>query len=253
MADQLTAQKLWCLDQVLRDVRATHLDFRLAYYVGSVTDRATGEARFKQITAATALHVTRRAIQLSADRLVALGHFDISFRPGRGHLNGYRLCLEKANVASPIDDENTNSASPFEVGKANVASPIQGIKGELPTPKRRTAAQEKANRHSHQSSLVSIPCLIPSVATAAKNAGAFAALGPSLGARLGADVFHAWFKTALITDVSHDSLTLELGTKFLSNYVATNFLSTVTEYCRAIQPTIERVKVVWPATARAPA
>jgi hypothetical protein len=252
MADQFTAQKLWCLDQVLRDKRATHLDFRLAYYVGSVTDRATGEARFKQSTAAEALNVTRRAIQMSSERLRALGHFDISFQPGRSHLNGYRLCLEKANAASPIDDESTNPASPFKDGKANPASPIQDIKGERPAQKRRTATHEKANRHSHQSSLVSIPCLIPSVASASNNADAFSALGPALGARLGADKFHSWFKTAIIVDVSRDSLTLELATKFFGDYVATNFLSDVTDCCKAIQPTIERVKIV-AATARAAA
>src|SRR5258708_34872123 len=127
MADQFTAQKLWCLDQVLRDKRATHLDFRLTYYVGSVTDRATGEARFKQSTAAEALNVTRRAIQISSERLKSLGHFDISFKPGRSHLNGYRLCLEKANLASPIDAESTNPASPFEYRKAKPASPINDM------------------------------------------------------------------------------------------------------------------------------
>src|SRR5258708_4177390 len=144
MADQFTAQKLWCLDQVLRDKRATHLDFRLTYYVGSVTDRATGEARFKQSTAAEALNVTRRAVQISSERLRSLGHIDISFQPGRSHLNGYRLCLEKANVASPLDDEMANPASPIVDGKANVASPIQELKGERPAQKRRTERHEKA-------------------------------------------------------------------------------------------------------------
>ncbi len=252
MADQFTAQKLWCLDQVLRDKRATHLDFRLAYYVGSVTDRTTGEARFKQSTAADALNVTRRAIQISSERLKSLGHFDISFKPGRSHLNGYRLCLEKANVASPIDDESTNPASPFEDRKANPASPIQDMKGERPAQKRRTATHEKANRHSHQSSLVSIPCLIPSRAREPNNADAFGSLGAAIGVRLGADKFQAWFRTAEIVDIASDSLTLELSTKFLADYVTTHFLTDVTDICKAIQPTIERVKIV-AATARAAA
>jgi hypothetical protein len=244
MADQFTAKKLWCLDQILRDKRATHLDFRLAYYVGSVTDRATGEARFKQSTAAEALDVTRRAIQISSERLKSLGHFDISFQPGRSHLNGYRLCLEKANVASPIDDESANPASPFEDGKPNPASPIRYIKGERPAHKRRTAAHEKANRHSHQSSLVSIPCLIPSRARAPNNADAFGSLGANIEARLGADKARSWFGSAVIADIAPDSLTLELPTLFLANYITTHFLTDVTDCCKAIQPTIERVKIV---------
>jgi hypothetical protein len=168
MADQFTARKLWRVDQVLRDKRATHFDFRLAYYIASITDRDTIEARFKQSTAADALDVTRRAIQISSERLKALGHIDISFTPGRTHLNGYRLCLEKTNEGSPLDVEKANVDTPIEDGKANLSSPIQDIKGERLFAKRRTAVREKANRHSHQSSLVSIPCLIPESCRVAK-------------------------------------------------------------------------------------
>jgi hypothetical protein len=99
MSDQHTARKLRRLDQILRDPRATHLDFRVAYYIGSVTDRARGEARFKQGTAADALGVTRRAIQQSTERLRALRHININFAPGRGHLNGYSLC-KTINIAT---------------------------------------------------------------------------------------------------------------------------------------------------------
>jgi len=45
-------------------------------------------------------------------------------------------------------------------------------------------------------------------------------------------------------------VTLELATKFFSDHVATHFLHDVIECCKAVQPTIERVKVV-AANARA--
>jgi hypothetical protein len=56
----------------------------------------------------------------------------------------------------------------------------------------------------------------------------------------------------VIADIAPDSLTLELPTRFLANYISTHFLTDVTDCCKAIQPTIERVKIV-AATARAAA
>lgn len=157
MADTFTARKLWCLDQILKDERVSHLDFRFAYYIGTVTDRATGEARFKQETAAIALKVTRRSIQLSAERLRALGHIDVTVSPGRTHVNGYRLRFEKANVNSPLEDKKANGGASIEQENANEVSPFNGVKGERRDRKRRTERHEKAKCHSHQS----FPCLIP--------------------------------------------------------------------------------------------
>jgi hypothetical protein len=243
MADQFTARKLWCLDQIMRDKRATHLDFRLAYYIGSVTDRSTDEARFKQSTAADVLGVTRRAIQLSSERLRALGHVDISFTPGRTHLNGYRLCLEKANLASPLDDESANPGSPIDNGKANAGSPIHQIKGEPPAQKRRTAEHEKANRHSHQSIPCLIPCLIPSRAREPANAEALGSLGASLEARIGSDRARSWFGKATITDLVGDTLTMELPTRFIADRVRTDFEGDLLACCSALVPAIKVVRM----------
>lgn len=233
MADTFTARKLWCLDQVVRDKRATHFDFRFAYYIASVTDRATGEARFKQVTAAAALGVTRRAIQLSADRLKALGHLDISFSPGRTHLNGYRLSLEKANVGSPLEEEKANNGTPFSDGK-----------GEQRDHKRRTTRHEKANRHSHQSIPCFIPCLFPSRAREPAIAEALGSLGAALEARIGADEARAWFGQASISDVAGDVLTIELPTRFIRSRVQTEFHQDLLVCCSSLLPRIRQVKLV---------
>ncbi|WP_338688349.1 DnaA N-terminal domain-containing protein [Bradyrhizobium sp. 26S5] len=222
MADQQTAHKLWCLDRILRDQRATHLDFRLAYYIASVTDRATGEARFKQSSAAEALGVTRRAVQLSSERLRVLGHIDISFTPGRKHLNGYRLCMEKANVDSPIDAK----------------------KGERRDEKRRTASTEKANRHSHQSSLVSIPCLIPSRAREPSALDGLGPLGAAIRDRIGSDNFRSWFDGASIGDATEEAVTLELPTKFKASMIESRYADEVLACLQAQQSSIERVRFV---------
>jgi DnaA N-terminal domain len=244
MADPFTAQKLWRIDQVLRDKRATDFDFRLAYYIGSVTDRATGEARFKQSTAAEALDVTRRTIQISSERLKALGHIDISFTPSRTHVNGYRLCLEKANVASPLVGEKASEGTPINDGKANLDSPIPQIKGEQQNTKRRISAHEKANRHSHQSIPCLIPCLIPSRAREPSIADALGSLGAQLEARLGGDRARSWFGKAVITDVVGNTLTLELPTRFIADRVRSDFEPDLLACCKKILPTVERVTIV---------
>ena len=73
MGDRWTAQKLGRLDQIVVDLRCTHLDFRIAYYIAHRMDRATGEARIRQSDIAEAVQVTRRAVQISAERLRLLG------------------------------------------------------------------------------------------------------------------------------------------------------------------------------------
>lgn len=249
MADQFTARKLWRLDQVLRDKRATHFDFRLAYYIASVTDRDTGEARFKQKTAAEALGVTQRAIQISSERLKAFGHIDISFKPGRSHLNGYSLRMGKANLVSSLAEESTNSDSPIDDGKANGGSPIQQIKDEQRDTKRRTAKPEKANGHSYQSIPCSIPCLIPSRAREPATAEALGSLGALLEARIGSDRARAWFGKSVITDVVDGTLTLELPTKFLADRVRQDFEPDVLACCTTLVPSIKVVRMVVAAIA----
>jgi hypothetical protein len=221
MSDQFTARKLWCLDQILRDKRVTHLAFRLAYYIAHTTNRETGEARFKQETAAEALGVTVRGIQQSAERLRALGYIDISSVRGRGLSNGYRFCLE-----------NTNRGSSFPE-----------IKHEQPAPKTRTTRHENTNRHSYQSSLY-IPFNIPLGAREASLAEPLASLGASLVARIGAAKAEAWFKGAEVTAVSSDTVTFQLPDKFRAAKVRSHFESDLLACCAALVPTIKAIKFV---------
>jgi hypothetical protein len=243
MADTFTARKLWCLDQILRDDRVSHLDFRFAYYIGTVTDRATGEARFKQDTAATALKVTRRSIQLSAERLRALGHIDVTVSPGRTHVNSYRLFLEKANGTSPLANEKVNGVAPIDQENENGVSPFNAGKGERRDHKRRKERHEKAKCHSHQSFPCLIPCLIPSRAREPAIDEALGSLGASLEARIGPDKARAWFGKTSSVDVCGDTLTLAAPSNFIADRIRTEFESDLIACCSRLVPAIKRARL----------
>ena len=98
MGDRWTAQKLGCLDQIVVDRRCTHLDFRIAYYIAHRMDRATGEARIRQSDIAEAVQVTRRAVQISTERLRSLGH------PGQCGYEGGIVSLISASSAAEVND-----------------------------------------------------------------------------------------------------------------------------------------------------
>ena len=78
--------------------RCTHLDFRIAYYIAHRMDRATGEARIRQSDIAEAVQVTRRAVQLSTERLRSLGH------PGQCGYEGGIVRLISAPSAAEVND-----------------------------------------------------------------------------------------------------------------------------------------------------
>lgn len=233
MADRWTAQKLWCLDQVLIDKNITHLDFRVAYYIGNKMDRATGEARFKQPEMAAAVGVKRRAAQRSLDRLKALGHIEISVSSGRTHVNGYRLPLEKASVGTHLDDES--------------ASPETHLSGRKSVPrgtKVRPSRHKSASRHSHQYFPCSIPCLIPTRAREPATAEALGSLGAKLEARLGPDRAGSWFGKAVIIDLVGDTLTLEQPSRFVADRAEQDYGPDVLACCKQLVPSIARVRMV---------
>jgi hypothetical protein len=233
MADRWTAQKLWCLDQVLIDKKITHLDFRVAYYVGNRMDRATGEARFKQPDLAAAVGVKRRAAQRSLDRLKALGHIEVSVSSGRTHVNGYRLPLERASVGTLLEDESASSGTHL----TEIKSVPRGTKVR---PRR----HKSASRHSHQYFPCSIPCLIPTRAREPAIAEALGSLGAKLEARLGADRAQAWFGKSVIIDMAGDTLTLEQPSRFVASRAEQDFGPDVLACCKQLVPSIARVRMV---------
>jgi hypothetical protein len=127
-----TSKKFDWLDIVAQDRGATHLDFRVAYFMAGLINRTSGDAWPRQATIAEALGVTRRGVQMSLVRLVELGHLTVEFQRGRGHTNRYRLAVRNANDASPLLPLNGEPAFVYS------------------EPKRRKQKHEKANANANK-------------------------------------------------------------------------------------------------------
>jgi hypothetical protein len=98
MGDRWTAQKLRVprSDRGQPTLHATRFPDRLLHR--APMDRAIGEARIRQSDIAEAVQVTRRAVQLSTERLRSLGH------PGQCGYEGGIVRLISATSAAEVND-----------------------------------------------------------------------------------------------------------------------------------------------------
>jgi hypothetical protein len=224
-----TALKLAALDSANADMRLTHLDFRFLYLLASATDRQTGVARRRQQVIADALGVTRRAVQISAERLAEFGYIAIETKDGGSYTNAYRLL-------------NTNAASPSENIKANPRSPF--------AEKRRTRVPKKANGDAEKGEPPFAPILpLKSLEIPLRSRGPSCpdGLGPPgalLKQWLGADVYGGWFPKLKIETETADAVTLSAPTKFLASRVQRDFESKMLQAWQAVTPSITRIVIV---------
>jgi DNA-binding transcriptional MocR family regulator len=128
------AKKFAWLDRLSRDTDISHLQFRLAYLIGSHLNSATGDAWPSQEYLATALDVTIRAVQVNSQAIAERGYLRIEVGTGRGNTNRYAPILEPANEA--LEPEKGESRFAFMDAKRRTATQE---KGESPRNKRRTA------------------------------------------------------------------------------------------------------------------
>ncbi|MEH2570659.1 hypothetical protein [Bradyrhizobium sp. AZCC 2289] len=131
MAHEFTAEKLAKMDAAVDDDRLTDLDVRLFWKMASAADSATRVVRRKQSTFAAALAVSRRAIQLSMDRLSAYGYV----APLTNKASGSRTYVNAFEIAP----------------KANLCSHYTSEPTFVFRKKKRTAVQEDANLGSKTS------------------------------------------------------------------------------------------------------
>ena len=226
-----TAIKLAALDRAAVDGRLTHLDFRLLYYLASAVDQETGIARRKQGVIADALGVTRRAVQLSLDRLSECGYLDIQTKDGGTYANGYVIAASKANHTSPL--------------KANGTSPF--------SKKRRTNTSKKANADAEKGELPFAPIFpfnsleFPSASRPMPDV-----VLSNLRKRLGDDVCRCWFGKVAFVSAVDGVVTLVAQTRFLASHINTHFDAPLFDAWRAAEAGVDRVIVVAASAARAP-
>lgn len=224
-----TSQKLAMLDRAMADGRLTDLDFRVLYYLASAADRETGIARRKQAVIAGAVQRTRRAIQISTDRLSEFGYLIILTKDGGSYTNGYRLIVEK-----------TNKGSPFESKKANVDSPY--------AKKRRMRTAKKANGSAEKGEPSFAPILpFNSLDTPSRARGPSSTdvLGPAaaLERRLGSEKFSSWFGGVSIVEETEDTITLKAPTKFKANYLIQHFETDILAAWQVTKPSVVHIRI----------
>jgi hypothetical protein len=208
--ENLTALKLAALDWANVDMRLTHLDFRFLYLLASAMDRQTGVARRRQQVIADALGVTRRAVQISAERLSEFGYIAIETKDGGSYTNAYRLVLGNTNAASPSENTKANPRSPF-------------------AEKRRTRVPKKANGDAEKGEPPFAPILpLKSLEIPLRSRGPSAryGLGPAgafLKQRLGANVYQSWFSKLRLESETSDLVTLSAPTTFHADHVRQTF------------------------------
>jgi hypothetical protein len=229
--ENFTALKLAALDWATVDIRLTHQDFRLLYFLASATDQQTGIARRKQQVIADALGVTRRGVQISAERLAEFGYIAIETKDGGSYTNGYRLVLGNANPGSPSENTKANPNSPF-------------------AEKRRTRTQKKANGDAKKGEPPFAPILplisldIPSRARGPSARNGLGPPGAVLKQKIGSDKYRSWFKNLRIETESADTITLSAPDKFFADQIQRDFETNILESWQAITPTISRVVIV---------
>ena len=225
-----TARKLQVVARALNDQRLTHLDFRLFYYLADATDSQTGIAKRKQQTIADALGVTRRAVQIGIDRLVMSGYLRRETKSGGTYVNAYRRALENANEGSSFSNRDANEGSYSEA-------------------KMRTRWTEKANEITEKGERSFAPILpsnshlIPSRVRGPSSTEVFGRAGVMLRQLVGNDVFVSWFGKALIASETEETVTINVPTTFIRDYIRAQFGPQMMDAWRSVNPQIERITV----------
>ena len=229
MADDFTAEKLSRMDAAVDDERLTDLDVRLFWKMASAADRATRIVRRKQSAYAEALNVTRRAVQLSMDRLSAYGYV----APKTNNTTGSRSYVSAYEIAP----------------KANLCSHYASEPTFVFRKKKRTTVRKEANHGSKtcEPPFAHVPLYSLDVPSRARGPSRPKGLGPlaaDLRARIGSTEFNAWFVDAGITDANENSVTICLPNKFKAIEAENRFGKHVLACLQAQQSTIERVTFV---------
>jgi hypothetical protein len=219
-AASFTALKFAMLDDAASDHRLTDLDFRLLYYLASATDRDTQIARRKQKVIAAALGVTRRAVQIGAERLSEFEYIVILTKDGGSYTNGYRIVLEKANPDSPL------------------------------ARKRRTRSSKKANETGEKGERSFAPTLpfnsleIPSRRRGPSSTDVLGPASAALRQRFGDAVFVSWFSKVRLASETAGVVTLIAPTRFIRSHIEAQYSADLLRVWQSVSPTVERVVIV---------
>jgi hypothetical protein len=102
-SDKFARRRFDWLDKLAREPRLPHLAFRLAYVISGFVNRDSGDAWPGQGRLASEIGVDERTIRNNINRLVELGHLEVTAARGRGNTNRYRPAW------APTDDDGAGT------------------------------------------------------------------------------------------------------------------------------------------------
>jgi hypothetical protein len=240
MSKETTAIYFAWFKQVAADPSQPAAAFKLAFMYQQHMNNDTGIAFVGQEKLGKLCGVSARSARSLTAALKKGGHIQVEVNHGPNQANICRLILNRKS-ASALDGDIQKFLKPVTIGEPEAGfllnEEISRSKTGSFTPKigstasknRKPTSDELSSNHDYSKS--------------GDLSETLGALGSSLHARIGADKLHSWFRTAVIADVAPDSVTIELSTTFLSNYVSANFMGDLTDCCKLIYPGIDRVKV----------
>jgi hypothetical protein len=241
MSKETTAIYFAWFKQVAGDPTQSASAFKLAFTYQQHMNNNTGAAFVGQERLAKLNGVSGRSVRTLTDMLKTGGHLAVEVNHGPNQANVCRLILNRKS-ASALDADTQKFLKPVSIGEPEagflINEEISRIKtgslvqrtGNSAPKNRKPASDELSSNHDYSNE--------------GDLSETLGALGAGLRARLGPDKLHSWFRTATIAHVGPDIVTLEFGTRFLADYVAANFMNDLTGCCKAVYPTIERVKVI---------
>lgn len=218
-----TALKLAALDSAASDERLTHFDFRLFYYLASASDRETGVARRKQQVIADALGVTRRGVQLSAQRLAEAGYIIVILKDGGSYTHGYKIMVRKENASSSFEEVKVNAASPMDRNG-------------------RTAKAKHANERSERGEPPFAPILpLKSLDIPSSGQRLPEVVVAHLKEGLGNDVFSSWFGRITVSGVSAGVVTMFAPSTYIARQIINHYERHLLKAWRALDPCVKQV------------
>jgi biotin operon repressor len=225
-------------DVLALDAELSHVAFRVACVIGSHFNRHRGDTYISQKTIARIMGVSERTVWTATEELERRGYLIIRRRElGVRATDGRRVCGGKgvANTYLP----------------AFKRSQVSTIKPGLKLAARCDLLWEQRSKSSARK--VAADCDPTLASPSEKNpsharapavlAHALGEAGDLLRSRLGADLFASWFGQVKVEHITDGTLTLSAPTKFMRNWITTNYLHDVLACWKRGQPTIERVEI----------
>jgi hypothetical protein len=237
LARDFTALKLAALDCAMVDPRLTHLDFRMYYYLSSAADRQTQTARRKQQVIANALRVSRRAVQISAERISEFGYIKILTKDGGSYTNGYEIVLQNANEGSPSENIKANPVSSF-------------------AKKRRTRSAKKANENGENGEPPFAPIFpfnsleIPKRPRGPSSTDVLGPVGERIRRAIGDAAYRSWFGSVALLSIADGIVTISAPRPYQRTRIAQDFEIAMLKAWQADDPTIQRIAVIAPEASQ---